>query len=70
MTRMTGLFHIVAAALCLTLVHANAAVAAEAQQDNPEAIGTDQTLPISKQEEDATKTPTPGTAPHEEPECQ
>lgn len=70
MTRMTGLFHIVAAASCLMFVNAHAAVAAEAQQDTPGVISTEQTLSVSKKEEDASKTPTPSSTPHEEPDCQ
>jgi hypothetical protein len=69
MTRMTGLFRIVAAVLCLTLGNANAADDAP-PHPSPEAASDHSSQPSTKEEaHNASSTSKKSSATHEEPEC-
>lgn len=69
MTRMTGLFRNVAAALCLTL--GNAYAAGDAQpHPSPEAVSDQPSQPSTKEDaHNASSTSMKSSATHEEPEC-
>src|SRR3569833_2692479 len=69
MTRMTGLFRIVAAVLCLTLGNANAADDAP-PHPSPEAANDHPNQPSTKEETHNTSSTTKkNKTTHEEPEC-
>ena len=69
MTRMTGLFRIVAAILCLALGNANA-TGDTPPHPSPEAASDQPSQPSTKEDvHNAPSTSKKSSATHEEPEC-